>query len=162
MPDDNKPSDHVIADEKPPASRPSSVPPSAKGFVARAMGVKELILALSGLAVAIASIFKPQDHSTTKAAYEELSKDVQEVSSATQKNHDDLTALRGYLDGLRGTTLVASTLVSATATMPSFPTHPPASAASLAKPPMPPFIGPRPTAVKPPTFDIVQSNQAKK
>lgn len=127
-----------------------SSPPGSRSFVARVMGVKELILAITSLIVAVTSIVVPASHKVTQSAYEELSKDVREVSSATMRNHDDIVALRGYLDGLRGTTLVVPNTPIASASM---------AAMLVSKPPMPPFVGPKPTAQNPPSFDHIKSKK---
>lgn len=132
-----------------------STPPSARGFVSRVMGVKELIIAVTGLVVAVASIFVPASTRVTQNAYEEMSKEVQEVSSATARNHDDIIALRGYLDGLRGTTLV----VSSATTIPSSSTSPSMFSSLIGKPPMPPFIGPKPKTQNPPSFEQIKAKR---
>lgn len=58
-----------------------------------------LVTALTALVAAIGAAFKPQDQTSTKMSYETLAKAVQEASAATARNHDDLVALRSYLEG---------------------------------------------------------------
>jgi hypothetical protein len=52
------------------------------------------------LMAATGAFFKTCDHSVTKSAYDALSADIQKLSDQDQKNHDDLVAIHGYLDGL--------------------------------------------------------------
>jgi hypothetical protein len=58
-----------------------------------------LVTALTALVAGIGAIAKPQDQTSTKASYEVLSKAIQDNSTATARNHDDLVALRSYLEG---------------------------------------------------------------
>jgi hypothetical protein len=74
----------------------------SRNFKGRLMDMKELILAVAGLLAAIVALVKPQSQSTAQASYEELSKAVYEISTATAKNHDDIVAVRSYLAGING------------------------------------------------------------
>jgi hypothetical protein len=58
-----------------------------------------LIAAVAALVTAVGAYFKPQDHTVNKASYEELSKVIKELSDESDKNHDDIVALRGYVEG---------------------------------------------------------------
>ena len=58
-----------------------------------------LVMAIAALVTATGAWFKPQDHSVNKASYEELSKTIKELSDQGDKNHDDVVALRGYVEG---------------------------------------------------------------
>lgn len=58
-----------------------------------------LIAALAALVTATGAYFKPQDHSVSKVTYEELTKSIKELSDEGDKNHDDIVALRGYIEG---------------------------------------------------------------
>ena len=59
-----------------------------------------LVAAVAALVTATGAYFKPQDHSVNKASYEELSKVIKDLSDESDKNHDDIVALRGYLEGV--------------------------------------------------------------
>lgn len=120
-----------------------------KSFLSKVSNVKELILALTGLLIAVASFVKPQSNKVTQNAYEELSKDIVEISSATRRNHDDLTALRGYVDGLRANVIVSDPS--------SFKMSP--SPLYNSKPPMPPFLSGKPVAMNPAPFEQVKSKK---
>lgn len=48
---------------------------------------------------AVASWLKPQDNTATKASYDVLSKEVKILSDQSVKNHDDLVAIKSYVDG---------------------------------------------------------------
>jgi len=58
-----------------------------------------LVAAVAALVTALGAYFKPQDHSVNKASYEELSKVIKDLSDESDKNHDDIVALRGYVEG---------------------------------------------------------------
>jgi hypothetical protein len=58
-----------------------------------------LIASVAALVTATGAYFKPQDHSVNKATYEELTKSIKELSDVSEKNHDDIVALRGYVEG---------------------------------------------------------------
>jgi hypothetical protein len=58
-----------------------------------------LVAAVAALVTAVGAYLKPQDHSVNKASYEELSKVIKELSDESEKNHDDIVALRGYVEG---------------------------------------------------------------
>lgn len=59
-----------------------------------------LITALTALVAGVAAVVKPQDESGTKASYETLSKALQEATEASAQNHDDIVALRSYIEGV--------------------------------------------------------------
>lgn len=142
-----------------------------KSFVSRVMSVKELILAVTGLLVALASILKPQSNATARASYEELSKAVYEISTATERNHDDVVAIRSYLAGMNGhpvpaTSYVPVVLPSSLLPKPSGSAPTVASAAPtvvvVVPPPptaahsAPPVVGPKPPPVWIRPFDQVK------
>ena len=57
------------------------------------------IAAFIAVITAIASWFKPQDNTATKASYDTLSQEVKQIADQSVKNHDDLVATKAYLDG---------------------------------------------------------------
>ncbi len=71
-----------------------------KGFMAKLNAMKGLILAAAALITAIGSWFRPQDMKVTKSSYETLAASIEEIGKEVDKNHDDIIAIRGYLDGL--------------------------------------------------------------
>lgn len=145
-----------------------------KSFVARVMSVKELILAVTGLLIALASILKPQSNATARASYDELSRAVYEIGAATERNHDDVVAIRSYLAAMNGhpvpaTSYVPVVLPSSLLPRPSASVPPstsstsPAPTAFIAVVPVaaashsaPPVVGPRPPPVWIRPFDQVK------
>jgi hypothetical protein len=97
-----------------------SIPPEAKGFVARVKSMATLLTAMAALVAGLGAMFKPQDQTATKSSYEELRTSVKELAKAADDNHDDLMALRAYLDGYanatKGVTLPAPTVSPPTPT----------------------------------------------
>ena len=74
---------------------------SKLGYVAIATA---LITSVPALVTSIAAFRRPADTAPAKAVYEQLAKDVRELSDQNRRNHEDLVAMRNYLDGyLRGT-----------------------------------------------------------
>lgn len=141
-----------------------------RSFIARAMSAKELILAITGLVVAIASIFRPQSTETARASYDELSKAVYEISAATGRNHDDVVAIRSYLAAMNGhpipsTDYVPIALPSALIPRPNASTSstssaPPTTVIAVVPVPVahsaPPVVGPKPPMVWIRPFDQVK------
>lgn len=128
----------------------------------RLMHMKELILAVAGLLAAVVALVKPQSQSTAQASYEELSKAVYEIGTATAKNHDDIVSVRSYLAGMNGQPVPTTTYI------PIVLPHPTASAsaapsimATIVIPPAPshsapPAIGPKAPLVYLRPFDQVK------
>ena len=97
------------------SQKPTSEPPSSgesssnssserpvsrtKHFIERANAMKGIILAISALAASAASFFKPPDVSAAKNSFEHTSKQIETISAVSIQNHDDIVALRGYLEG---------------------------------------------------------------
>lgn len=79
------------------ATAESDPPKDAKAARLKYLGT--LVAATAALVTAFGAYFKPQDHSVNKASYEELTKVLKEVSDQAEKNHDDIVALRGYVEG---------------------------------------------------------------
>jgi len=61
---------------------------------------KGFITATAALLASVGALAKPQDHSVTKTAYDTLSSGIKEISDEQKRDHDDVVALRGYLEGL--------------------------------------------------------------
>jgi hypothetical protein len=79
----------------------SDPPPSAKrgNLVAKLNAYRNIILAVAALATAIGSWFRPTDTTATKNSFDWTSKKIEELSENEVKTHEDIVALRGYLDG---------------------------------------------------------------
>lgn len=79
----------------------TSDPPSSKtkNFIAKANAARNLILAVAALATAVGSWFRPTDTTATKNSFSWTSTKIEELSSNEVKMHEDITALRGYLEG---------------------------------------------------------------
>jgi hypothetical protein len=96
-----------VSVESEDSQKPTSEPPSSSGrpkskakiFIDRMNAMKGVILAISALVASIASFFKPTDTTATKNSYEYLSKQVEQLSKTDVQNHDDVMALRSYLEG---------------------------------------------------------------
>jgi len=129
-----------------------------------------LVAALAALVTALGAYFKPQDHSVNKASYEELSKVIKDLSDESDRNHDDIVALRGYLEGQLARNAApmpvtpALTDAGSTATARPLDAGAPIAYVQLPEPraPLPTtHANARPPA--PPNFDsIVKQSQGKK
>jgi hypothetical protein len=62
--------------------------------------VAALILASASLLATIGTFAKTCDHSVTENAYTTLSANIAQLAETQKQNHDDIVAMRGYLDGL--------------------------------------------------------------
>lgn len=62
---------------------------------------RAFLLAATGFLVALGAWFKPQDQVPIQATYQTLKTQVEANNKATEDLHDDITALRGYVDGFR-------------------------------------------------------------
>lgn len=67
-----------------------------------------LILSCASLIATLGTFIKTCDHSVTQNAYNELSTNITQLSNDAKQNHDDLVALRGYLDGLAHAPLITT------------------------------------------------------
>jgi hypothetical protein len=89
------------------SSEKSSEPPKSSGhpvsrtrhFIEKANAMKGVLLAVSALAASVASFFKPQDTTATKNSYEHTAKQIETLSAVSVQNHDDIIALRSFLEG---------------------------------------------------------------
>jgi hypothetical protein len=71
-------------------------------WVARAKAWGTVIAAVGGLVTALSAFLKPRDDSATKAAYLELAKGQEGLSTDVQSLHTDVAALRGYIAAKEG------------------------------------------------------------
>lgn len=71
-----------------------------KSFMAKLNAMKGFILTVAALMTAVGSWFKPQDLKVTKSSYETLAHSMEEMGKEIDQNHDDIVAIRGYLEGL--------------------------------------------------------------
>jgi hypothetical protein len=112
-----------------------------------------LMTHIVALLAAFAAFAKTCDHSITKNAYEALSLNITKLSDQTQKNHDDLVALHGYLDGMAHQPLIAPLGSASPAPLPT-------TATTAASPVVSPSKSPSPTptpAAPPPTGTVAPS-----
>lgn len=86
-----------------------------------------LIVALSGLATAIGALVHRPPEDAAKAGYVELTTVILESQAAEKKNHDDLVALRAYLESyVKSHEAVVTTLPPAPGMAARMPSPPPA------------------------------------
>jgi hypothetical protein len=104
----------------------SNPPHDAK--TARLKSIATIVASLAALVTALGAYFKPTDHSVTKSSYEELTSVLKGISDQVDKDHEDLTELRGYVEGV-----IAGKSIPATVVQPVAGALP-ATSASVAKP----------------------------
>jgi hypothetical protein len=105
--------------------------PKTKDLLTTRLGaLSALVIAIGGI---ITTFVKPPDHSATKAAYEELSKAIEQLNVQNKSDHDDIVALRAYVALKEGQPLFSAPV----------PTTPPAGAGAG------PSRASKPAAVKP-------------
>ena len=73
---------------------------------------KGFITAAAALLASVGALAKPQDHSVTKSAYDTLSVGIKQVADEQRRDHDDVVALRGYLEGLTREKVILSPAVT--------------------------------------------------
>jgi len=83
----------------PPDTPISSVPPNARGWrrVPTRYYVAALV-ALSTMATSVTAYVRPNETSARKG-FDIVTKAIEDQSKAISQNHDDMVALRGYVDG---------------------------------------------------------------
>lgn len=69
--------------------------------------IANIIATVTALVMAVAAFFKPNDP-INKTAYEELKTAIQINTDNTRENHEDISAIRMYLDGYLASSLVVS------------------------------------------------------
>ena len=67
-----------------------------------------LILASTSLLATLGTFIKTCDHSVTQNAYETLSQGIQKAQDDQRQNHEDIVAIRSYLEGLSRAPMSAS------------------------------------------------------
>jgi hypothetical protein len=155
----------------PPGKRAESLAATIKGWGA-------FIAAVGAFAAALSSLYKPVQVDTvvSKAAYDSLAQDVKVLGEQNGRTHDDLVALRAYLDGTLHTLgysqehaarpVPSMSLADAAAkslskpqTIGSSPAWKASTAVALppvqAKVPDPPAISERPSVVAPPSYEAL-------
>ena len=90
-----------MPEEEAPKSKSESNPPpgTTKAFVMKVKSAATLITSIAALVIAIGKACQAPDEPGAKAAYSELSAAVKANSEALGRTHDDVVALRGYVDG---------------------------------------------------------------
>ena len=122
--------------------------------------ITALIIALTSLITAVGAIIHRPTEDAAKAGYIELTKAILESQEAERKNHDDLMAMRTYLDGYTHSHEAVMTTVStevADAGKKEI-THSPAPAphtVSVVK------VAPVPSAAPPPTIAPLMQSRVK-
>jgi len=133
-------------DSNPPESTaPEHKPSILKGWAA-------IITSIAALVAALGAILRPPQEPAAKAAYETVASAVKANSEAIAKNHDDIQALRNYMEGY--------TKGAVPSAPPSAPPSPVSSSSPFthirvgAEPvrPAPPPLGSRPSVWNPPDF----------
>ena len=90
----------------PPSSKgsssnpPKNAPSWLKNFVVWAHASRHLLTALAAVLVALAALLRPQDHTVTKNSYETTAQGIAKVEDEIRKNHEDIVALRSYIEGV--------------------------------------------------------------
>jgi hypothetical protein len=168
------PGEEAAAEEAPKSKDPITTRLSALGA---------LVIAVGGI---ITTFVKPQDHTADKAAYQEITKAIEQLNAQDKADHDDIVALRTYVALKEGQPLFSAPVPTASSTAtPTRPVKPksvtmtvrapsPAAAAALlAQGPPPPAaagsavtlfdedlppVHPEPAAVHPPAYDSVVKN----
>lgn len=131
-----------------------------------------LTAATAALVTSVAALIHRPPEDDAKTAYDTLSKELEKVSADTVRNHDDLVALHGFLEGY---TRKDVTLVDAGSPLAAGPQIPAPTAklqASSAKPALPtsaptskpaffalPPASPPPSTYKAPTFAAVKADR---
>ena len=89
-----------------------SDPPQSRGkhFVEQLNAYRNIILATAALATAVGSWLKPTDTSATKQSFDWTTKKVEELSKNDVQMHDDIVALRAYLEGMKAVTPTVATV----------------------------------------------------
>jgi len=121
-PPSSRESTHPSSKSDPPI--PKDSPRFIKHLMAWANASKGPIAAVAALITAMGAFFKPQDHSVTKTAYDTLSASITQIAEGQKRDHDDVVALRGYLDGLTRAGVPQSPAPIASSAEPAAPAAP--------------------------------------
>jgi len=78
---------------------PSSRPGPTGTISLKVRSWTNIVATTAALAAGLAAFAKPPDHSAAKASYEELKKAVETNASNNKQNHEDIVALRNFLEG---------------------------------------------------------------
>lgn len=129
---------------------------SPSGFVARVKASATLLTAITGLILAVAAVVKPRDDSATRESYEVLSKAVQAISAENESQHDDLVALKAYVDGFVRGAGAPKVEASSSPVSSSSPASSSSVTIAVVHPPPSPKLADKPKPVNPPTFREVR------
>lgn len=143
--------------EQPPQTKMnSSIPPGAKGL--RHVPTRywvAMIVGVTSLCTSATAYLRPNETSARKS-YDVLAKAIEAEAKSSAQNHDDIVALRGYIEGYVKQREEPHPLAVMSATppptSPRAPVPPPQTTVTvkpLDKPPPPPPVG----SVVPPRFE---------
>jgi len=124
-----------------------------QGFAVRAKSVSTVIASVTALIVAVGGLLRKPEEPAARATYEEMGQSVKELTEAATRNHDDIVALRGYVDGVsRSAVMAAPSASSAASARPALvPVHQKAGG--------PPKINAPPVVHEPPSFDNLKAQR---
>ena len=151
MSDSNPPEGEITID----LGKSSSSPPEPFGSVSlKLRSWVNIVATLMALGAGTAAFAKPTDTSVTQASYEELKKAIEANARDNKQNHEDILALRNFLDGyLKGTPPPVGTMTSSS----SAPSTPATGVPTVPKAiPHLPSIHSAPAPLNLPTFDKVK------
>lgn len=164
-----------MSDEHVTKTESNPPPGTTKAFVMKAKSLATLIAAVTALIVGIGNACKKPEEPGAKAAYAELASATKQNSEQIGEMHDDIVALRGYVDGIvkaegivvpKDAGLVAVPPSSAAARPSSSSAAAPTSTASAvvaivpidrSKMQPPPPVSPKPSVFEPQGFDKLQN-----
>ncbi len=112
MPEDKEPAEavHAAAEaiEKMTESDKSKTPSVGPFSDHKIRSLAALVLAATSLLATLGTFIKTCDHSVTENAYETLSQGIQKAQDDQRQNHEDIVAIRSYLEGLSRAPLLPS------------------------------------------------------
>ena len=89
-----------------PENQSSDLPPSkGKHFVDQLNAYRNIVLAVAALATAVAGWFKPTDTTATEHSFEWTAQRVEELAETDIQLHDDIQAIRTYLEATHAAAL---------------------------------------------------------
>ena len=88
-------------EEAQPTTKSDPPHSKAKLFVEKLNVYRNIILAVATLATAVGSWLKPTDTTATERSFDWTTKKVEELSKNDVQMHDDIVAIRGYLEGMK-------------------------------------------------------------
>ncbi len=82
-------------------SEEQSDPPDKSRLVDRLNAYRNVVLAVAALATAVGSWFRPTDTTATKQSFDWTTAQVELLSKNDVQMHDDIVAIRAYLEGMK-------------------------------------------------------------